>query len=307
MRSKSHLAGKISVVALAFLAGGLMLPKMVEATVSSGARAAFFPLPPARIMDTRFGPSPLPVGTKVGPGQTVDLQVSGAGGIPGTASAAVLNVTVTDATAASHLTIFPTGTTKPTASNLNFAAGDTVPNGVTVKLGTAGKVSIFNNSGQANVIVDVNGYYEDHNHDDRYDTKAQVTSKISTALAGSNYVGNAQLADDAVTGAEVDDGTLRLADMTTFTFNSSADLTGKVLPAGTCEDLFSLTNGGLVEGDLVIPRFTGGTVPSSAINLIPTIAQARTGAPSVRIVACNVAATDFTLTGVISTTSLVLR
>jgi hypothetical protein len=73
----------------------------------------------------------------------------------------VLNVTVTNTTAASYLTVFPTGGTAPTASNLNFTAGQTVPNRVVVKVGDLGKVSFYNAAGQVDVIADVGGWYTD--------------------------------------------------------------------------------------------------------------------------------------------------
>ena len=76
-----------------------------------------------------------------------------------TASAVALNVTVTGPTAPSHLTIWPTGQAMPTASNLNFVAGQTVPNHVVVKLGSGGSLNVLNNSGNAHVIVDVVGWY----------------------------------------------------------------------------------------------------------------------------------------------------
>ncbi|HKF77599.1 MAG TPA: fibronectin type III domain-containing protein, partial [Candidatus Dormibacteraeota bacterium] len=77
---------------------------------------------PARVLDTRSGGGPL------GPGQTLPLPVTGQGGVPALVngagvSAVVLNVTVTDTTAASFLTVFPTGTALPTASSLNWVAG----------------------------------------------------------------------------------------------------------------------------------------------------------------------------------------
>ena len=75
------------------------------------------------------------------------------------ATAAVLNVTVTGATAPSFLTVFPAGGTPPTASNLNFAAGQTVPNQVVVQLGTGGAITFFNAVGSVQVIVDVAGYF----------------------------------------------------------------------------------------------------------------------------------------------------
>lgn len=115
----------------------------------------FVPLSPSRILDTRT------TGGAVAAGQSRDLQVTGAGGVPGSnVSAVVLNVTVTDTTAGGFLTVYPSGTTKPLASNLNWAAGTTVPNLVTVKLGSNGKVSLFQSGpGTAQVIVDVAGYY----------------------------------------------------------------------------------------------------------------------------------------------------
>ena len=118
----------------------------------------FHALAPARILDTRLG-----VGApalKPGPGSTVELQVTGKGGVPVTGvSAVVLNVTAVDATAQSFLTAWPTGSTRPVASNLNYAAGQTVPNLVVVKLGPAGKVSLYNDAGSAHLLADVAGWY----------------------------------------------------------------------------------------------------------------------------------------------------
>jgi hypothetical protein len=81
--------------------------------------------------------------------------------VPADATAVVMNVTVADATDESFLTVFPTGTTKPNASNLNFGAGQIIPNLVTVKLGTGGKVELANAVGATHVIADVVGYYDD--------------------------------------------------------------------------------------------------------------------------------------------------
>ena len=91
---------------------------------------------------------------------TLDLVVAGRGGVPErNVGAVVLNVTVTDASKASFLTVWPSGELRPTASNLNFAAGQTSPNMVITKVGDAGMVSIFNQSGAVDVIVDVLGWF----------------------------------------------------------------------------------------------------------------------------------------------------
>jgi hypothetical protein len=78
-------------------------------------------------------------------------------------AAVVLNVTAVDPTAAGFLTVLPGGTTVPTGSaavsNLNFAAGATVANLVTVGLSATGTVEIYNYTGSTDVLVDVEGYY----------------------------------------------------------------------------------------------------------------------------------------------------
>src|SRR5207244_8213281 len=70
------------------------------------------------------------------------------------------NVTATDPTTASYLTVYPAGATQPVASSLNFSAGQTVPNLVLAKVGSAGKVNIFNAAGQAHVLFDVVGWVD---------------------------------------------------------------------------------------------------------------------------------------------------
>ena len=123
----------------------------------TGTCGPYVPLTPTRVLDTRngtggvFGP--------VGPRQTVSIGVAGAAGVPATgASAVVLNVTVTDPTAASFLTVFPEGQTPPFASNLNFVAGETVANLVEVQLGPSGGVSFYNDAGSVQVVADLEGY-----------------------------------------------------------------------------------------------------------------------------------------------------
>jgi hypothetical protein len=96
----------------------------------------------------------------IGPGQTLNLTVLGRGGVPATGVDAVaLNVTATGASSDSYLTVWPTGSPRPTASNLNFSAGQTVPNMVVAKVGTSGQASIFNLAGSVDVVVDVLGWF----------------------------------------------------------------------------------------------------------------------------------------------------
>ena len=143
--------GALSVVVLVPLA--LVLPSGVAAAQTAG----FQPIAPARIMDTRSG-----LGTAVAPlaeRETRALQVAGQAGVPANAVAVALNVTVTEPTAATYLTVWPAGAAMPTASNVNVVAGQTVANMVTVGLGAGGQIDVFNFAGDAGVVVDVTGWY----------------------------------------------------------------------------------------------------------------------------------------------------
>lgn len=128
------------------------------------AGAAFTPLSPTRVLDTRSDGVTVDgqfahLGA-VGAGATIDVTVTGRGGVPPTdVGAVVLNVTATGATRDSHLRVFPTGEALPNASNVNFSAGQTIPNLVVAKVGAGGKVSIFNNAGTVAVIADVAGWF----------------------------------------------------------------------------------------------------------------------------------------------------
>ena len=181
-RSASWWRGLSAVVAAAVV-GGFGMP-WASATTSAGDRAIFEPLPPARILDTRSPSNPL------GPGESRLLPVAGAGGVQADATAVVLNVTAVGPTAAGWLTLYPSDAASiPAASNLNFSAGQVVPNLATVRLGATGAIRISNPFGFTHVLVDVAGYYRGHTHDDRYYAKVQTQARLAgnslTCPAGS--------------------------------------------------------------------------------------------------------------------------
>ncbi len=121
----------------------------------------FQPRAPVRILDTRTGPVPASWGSTrpLGAGQTLTLPVAGLSGVPGNATAAVLNVTATDVTKLTFITVWPTGVTRPMASSLNPAAGETGANLVTARLGAGGAISLLNLTGSVDLIADIGGWY----------------------------------------------------------------------------------------------------------------------------------------------------
>jgi len=65
---------------------------------------------------------------------------------------------VTGPTSDDIITVYPCGIPTPLASNLNYGSGTTVANAVFAKVGTDGKVCLFN-SAPTQVVVDVNGFF----------------------------------------------------------------------------------------------------------------------------------------------------
>jgi alpha-tubulin suppressor-like RCC1 family protein len=96
-------------------------------------------------------------GGRLGAQTTLELPVASRVGIPIDAEAVSLNVTVVSAAGDGFLTVYPCGTTRPDASNVNFTNGQTIPNVVLAKVGAVGKVCLYT-SAATDVIVDVSGY-----------------------------------------------------------------------------------------------------------------------------------------------------
>jgi hypothetical protein len=136
------------------------------ASAASGTAGLSEPLAPSRICDTRAsavsGITDQCTGKTLGAASTLTVQVTGEGGVPSTGvSAVVANVTVTDTTSAGFLTIWPVGQPEPLASSLNWAAGATVGNLVTVPVSASGQISIYNSAGASDVVVDVESWFTD--------------------------------------------------------------------------------------------------------------------------------------------------
>ncbi|SCE78796.1 Right handed beta helix region [Micromonospora purpureochromogenes] len=120
--------------------------------------ARFTPVTPTRLLDTRSG-----LGTTstkpLGQNGTLLLPVSSVAGVSGEdITALVLNVTVTQPTDPGFITVYPYGGL-PNASNVNFVAGETVPNQVTVPV-TNGYIAFTHTGvGEVHLVADLQGFY----------------------------------------------------------------------------------------------------------------------------------------------------
>ena len=90
-------------------------------------------------------------------GASLQLQIAGRVGVPPDASAVILNVTSTEAATSGFVTVHPRGTPRPTTSNLNYVAGQTIPNAVITALGPSGEACLYTH-GATHLVVDVAGY-----------------------------------------------------------------------------------------------------------------------------------------------------
>lgn len=119
---------------------------------------------PCRVFDTRPGRvggcsnAPAPHNAPIGAQGVLTVTITGVEGVPANATAVVLNVTAVGASASTFVSVYPDGAARPVVSNLNVAAGATVPNLVIVPV-INGKIDFFNNLGTVNLLGDIAGYY----------------------------------------------------------------------------------------------------------------------------------------------------
>lgn len=123
---------------------------------AADATGRFSAANPNRVMDTRIHVEFRPPGP-FGPDTTETLDLSGR--VPASATAVTLTLTGTAATASTFVTAWPAGTPRPTASNLNLAAGTTTPNQVVVALGADRQINLYNKNGTTHLLVDLAGFY----------------------------------------------------------------------------------------------------------------------------------------------------
>ncbi len=188
--SRARWAAIGAAVAVSLGVGGIAV---TNAAVSTGERTAFIPITPCRLFDTRpSNPQIGPRATPLAAHEVYAVQVTGANGnctIPADASAVAMNVTTVDGTGSSFLTIWPADVAQPQASSLNWVPGSPpTPNKVDVKLSATGGINLYNDVGSVNVLADVVGYYADHNHDDRYYTKAQINGLPASSVVAAGTV-----------------------------------------------------------------------------------------------------------------------
>lgn len=122
------------------------------------AEGAFFGIAPQRILDTGTGNG---AATNIPARGSITVQVTGRGGIPSSGVAdAVLTLQAVTPVSPGYLTLHAAGTTRPTASNLNFTTGKTIATLAVAPLSASGAFIVYNGSNSPiRVIGDIAGYH----------------------------------------------------------------------------------------------------------------------------------------------------
>jgi subtilisin family serine protease len=115
----------------------------------------FYSVAPCRLFDSRSGQ---PLATAV----SRSIPVHGLCGIPATARAVSVIVTVANPTGIGRVVLYPGDEGQPNTSTVNFQTGQNKANNALLKLGGGALAAwaAVNGNGQVHLIVDVNGYFE---------------------------------------------------------------------------------------------------------------------------------------------------
>ena len=153
----SELLSKLSIALLFAVIGSAAGGSLLAAATPTGTR--FVPVTPCRVVDTRKPAGPFG-GPFLSANTTREFVIpSSSCGIPTTADAYALNVTVVPHGGLGFLTIWPSGDPRPLASTLNAIDGRVKANAAIVAAGTADKgVSVFA-TGDTELVLDIMGYF----------------------------------------------------------------------------------------------------------------------------------------------------
>jgi hypothetical protein len=188
---------------------------------------------PNRLLDTRTGVGL--AGPFGGAASPRNLTVRGGStGVPADADSVVLNMTVTNVTRdGSFITVWPAGSPQPVVSNLNNVEGIARPNLVVARVGVGGQISIANDSGTADLIADVVGYFSAGAYKSGGVITGLTPARILDTRSPSNPFGEGQVRSYTVAPAGGIPGTAKTAILKVTAVDPSAGGYLTVWPAGT--------------------------------------------------------------------------
>ncbi len=154
----------------------------------SGSGLRFVPIVPCRVGDTRLNQGALTAPTfEANTTRDVSIPASPCG-IPASAKAYSLNVTVVPSEPLGFLAAWPAGQTRPLVSTLNSFHGGVVANAAIVPAGSNGAISIFVTN-RTDVIIDINGYFDATTAPGSFAFFTSTPCRVADTRAGSGFTG----------------------------------------------------------------------------------------------------------------------
>ena len=231
--------------------------------------ARFVPVTPCRVVDTRGADGPFSGPTLAAQSsRSFTIPASGCG-IPATAQAYSLNVTVVPAGLLSFLTLWPTGQPQPFVSTLNSFAGTVVANAAIVPAGTNGAVSVYV-SDQSDVILDIDGYFDATGAANSSSFYAATPCRVADTRNPAGQFGGPSLVANQVRDFPIPSATCGIpATATAYSLNVTAIPGTKYLgylstwPTGSAQPPVSTLNswtGKVVANAALVPAGSNGSV-----------------------------------------------
>jgi cell wall-associated NlpC family hydrolase len=164
-------------------------------TVAVPAPAEAAPAAPFRALDTRSGAKPAARSIRC-------AVVIGRGGVPSTAKAVAVNLTVVNPAGPGFATAYAKGSSRPGTSTINYSPTlSPIANNAIVKVGSSGQICVYTLS-SAHIIIDVTGWFASQftgvqpfrTHDSRNGTKPGNRSTRCVKVAGTGGVPSTALA-----------------------------------------------------------------------------------------------------------------
>ena len=260
------LALVISALPLLAHHSSALLPDATAETVA--APGEYKTLPLTRIMDTRSG-----LGGRTGAllgGQTVNLTVLGVGGVPTTGVQAVaLSIDAVTPTASGWLTAWPAGQARPLAATVGAHTQGSSSSLTVIPTGTNGQVSIYLNTGSANILVEVAGYVTSTAATSAATTFVPLTpARVFDTRNGTGGITGTVGAGATVSFAVTGVGGVPATGVTAVAINigatgATADAFIKAWPAGATapapQVMYSVTEGSS-QTMAIVPVGTGGKI-----------------------------------------------
>jgi hypothetical protein len=250
--------------------GTLTIGGQIFTVTQAGAPSAlrFVTVTPCRVVDTRLAPGPFG-GPSIAGGAQRDFAIpQSACGIPSTAQAYSVNITVVPKAGLGYLTAWPAGQTRPLVSTLNSLDGRIVANAAIVPAGIGGAISTFVTD-DSDVILDINGYF----------APLSATATLEFYTVTPCRIADTRLAPGPFGGPFLDQGSTRSfpipssgcsipASAAAYSLNITAVPAGPLpylttWPAGQAQPLVSTLNalsGAIVASAAIVPAGTSGAI-----------------------------------------------